>query len=761
MTPAFPSTFGQRRTVAISDLDAPSLAAELRLRGVRADATEDAEELEDRLQAELGGASDVRLLSAELGLLVDNRRGGLFPGQIFASDGEGVEEAAFARLVGGSGGRRAAAEGEGEPEPVLIAASAASTRFWPTFSAAGTAPEGHDFERRDDDDAWSLVGFEGEARARLGAAIARRRQLRRRGLRQLRQRQRRGGGSGRFFALFGRTKVTVRDARVVASAGAMMPVSPQFGRRGSGSGGGGGGGVLRWRRLDELPVIMGAAVGGGRGLRARDDGLRYSKQDVAAEDAVAFCTGRGPFYRTLRRAGELPLDIDGDAGDYDDAAPDDAAPAASDDEDAEARRRGAAALRSLSMHGVTSVGAPFGGLAFHRHDAAWLALLSGRKLWCFCSPSTPPASAHRRQNVGLTVLEPHVKVAVQRPGEIMVVPRGWWHATYNLGPEGGLEEEEEEEDDDDDCSDDDYGGRDDGEVWGQQESNGGRRVNEHVDTMLDQLMDEFGGGGGGDDDGDDDASSGRSSSPLEDGFAIGVGGLGASPGLHWYAAEGDVEALAKAAGAVRLRTSSPDDSDDSEDSCYNDEDSDEDGAFVSGGRAGDELTEEGEEVVVGRSFDVGDGRRVVYDLCGVDLEALRERTGSGKTLMHTACYHGHVRVAKWLAAVDPPPPPPPPSLFEPRSDAAAATAAASSSAFAVAGFSGAAGDACARDALGMQPLHWAAANSHVKTVAFLLENGAHPRAPSTLGETPTDIAKKRRGPNSKRTLSLLVRNNLL
>ena len=36
MTPAFPSTFGQRRTVAISDLDVPSLAAELRLRGVRA-----------------------------------------------------------------------------------------------------------------------------------------------------------------------------------------------------------------------------------------------------------------------------------------------------------------------------------------------------------------------------------------------------------------------------------------------------------------------------------------------------------------------------------------------------------------------------------------------------------------------------------------------------------------------------------------------------------------------------------------------------
>ena len=67
----------------------------------------------------------------------------------------------------------------------------------------------------------------------------------------------------------------------------------------------------------------------------------------------------------------------------------------------------------------------------------------------------------------------------------------------------------------------------------------------------------------------------------------------------------------------------------------------------------------------------------------------------------------------------------------------------------------------ARDGLGMQPLHWAAANCHVKTIAFLLEHGAHPRATSALGDTPTDIAKKRRGPNQKRALSLLVRNCLL
>ena len=90
-------------------------------------------------------------------------------------------------------------------------------------------------------------------------------------------------------------------------------------------------------------------------------------------------------------------------------------------------------------------------------------------------------------NIELAMLEPHVRIAVQRPGEIMYLPRGWWHATYNLGPE----------------------------VYGEEE--------------LEDLFREFGG------------------DELDDSFVIGVGGLGHSPGLHWYAAEGDVDALAPTA----------------------------------------------------------------------------------------------------------------------------------------------------------------------------------------------------------------------
>ena len=40
------------------------------------------------------------------------------------------------------------------------------------------------------------------------------------------------------------------------------------------------------------------------------------------------------------------------------------------------------------MHAVTSIGSPLGGLAFHRHDTSWLALLSGRKL-LFLLPGAP------------------------------------------------------------------------------------------------------------------------------------------------------------------------------------------------------------------------------------------------------------------------------------------------------------------------------------------------------------------------------------
>ena len=179
---AFPSTYGQRRVVSISELGVPELVMELRLRGVQADSTEDSEELEDRLRTEIR-APHVRLLSTELGLSIDNSRTiDALPDQLFASDYHGVEEETFARAKRMARFRQ---------EPVLIAASAASTRFWPAFQASLSSQSPLSLSPRKGVKCTKNVG----------------------------------GGSSRFFELFSDSSVQVRDARVVASTGAMLSAS--------------------------------------------------------------------------------------------------------------------------------------------------------------------------------------------------------------------------------------------------------------------------------------------------------------------------------------------------------------------------------------------------------------------------------------------------------------------------------------------------------------------------------------------------------
>jgi len=104
------------------------------------------------------------------------------------------------------------------------------------------------------------------------------------------------------------------------------------------------------------------------------------------------------------------------------------------------------------VRSVTSIGGIGNGLPPHKHEAAWLAGIVGRKRWSIFPPSgLSPYTLRNHTNSYIyqraslnpstkwgkklkSKLKKHsgLKECIQNPGDIIYLPALWWHATENL-----------------------------------------------------------------------------------------------------------------------------------------------------------------------------------------------------------------------------------------------------------------------------------------------------------------------------------------
>mmetsp|Transcript_43008 Transcript_43008/g.113330 ORF Transcript_43008/g.113330 Transcript_43008/m.113330 type:complete len:660 (-) Transcript_43008:169-2148(-) len=84
-----------------------------------------------------------------------------------------------------------------------------------------------------------------------------------------------------------------------------------------------------------------------------------------------------------------------------------------------------AALRVISLEHASS------GVAFHRHEEAWQALVTGKKEWFLMAPTVD--AVHQASPCGFSgEPRPLVERCVVKAGDVLYVPAQWWHATCSL-----------------------------------------------------------------------------------------------------------------------------------------------------------------------------------------------------------------------------------------------------------------------------------------------------------------------------------------
>lgn len=83
---------------------------------------------------------------------------------------------------------------------------------------------------------------------------------------------------------------------------------------------------------------------------------------------------------------------------------------------------------------VLSLGGGPTGVQMATHGFAWIGLVAGRKVWYLDAPGgerpADPTCARGADDLG----SPSEVICAQLPGEVIVVPSAWWHATCNTAP---------------------------------------------------------------------------------------------------------------------------------------------------------------------------------------------------------------------------------------------------------------------------------------------------------------------------------------
>lgn len=74
---------------------------------------------------------------------------------------------------------------------------------------------------------------------------------------------------------------------------------------------------------------------------------------------------------------------------------------------------------------------------FHIHNEAWLGQVSGSRMWFLLPPSTPNAALEYKPPAceylyNREELPKGAMSCIQNPGEVMYLPKNWWHATCGL-----------------------------------------------------------------------------------------------------------------------------------------------------------------------------------------------------------------------------------------------------------------------------------------------------------------------------------------